>query len=65
MSATTAIDLVTKASSGFAELLKTTTPSSDGRERFDNRPTWDNAKPKFDNRPTWDNWDNKNWNKKK
>jgi hypothetical protein len=25
-------------------------------DKFDNRPTWDNASKKFDNRPTWDNW---------
>ena len=27
-----------------------------GAAKFDNRPTWDNAKPTFDNRPSWDNW---------
>jgi hypothetical protein len=25
-------------------------------DKFDNRPTRDNASKKFDNRPTWDNW---------
>ncbi|WP_414167227.1 multiple cyclophane-containing RiPP AmcA [Streptoverticillium reticulum] len=60
MSTPTATDLVTAAADGFAALLASAGPAVADGGKFDNRPTWDNAKPPFDNRPTWDNWDNKN-----
>ncbi len=47
-------DLAQLGVTGMAD--QATLPSAD---KFDNRPTWDNASKRFDNRPSWDNWNKK------
>ncbi|GAA2525770.1 multiple cyclophane-containing RiPP AmcA [Winogradskya humida] len=57
----TTLQLLTRADTADLERLGIgdTPPAPVDGAKFDNRPTWDNAKPSFDNRPSWDNWNKK------